>query len=60
MEGEEAEEEAADIAKKYSRRPLDTNADRYVEPDPELDSDGMILPSVLNCDYNPVVSVQVK
>ena len=37
---EEDEEEAAARAAKYSRRQLGTNADRYVEPEPELDSDG--------------------
>ncbi|KAK6967075.1 hypothetical protein R3P38DRAFT_2589566 [Favolaschia claudopus] len=37
---EEAAERAAEIAQKYSRRHLGTNADRYVEPEPELDSDG--------------------
>ncbi|KAK7050640.1 hypothetical protein R3P38DRAFT_1764112 [Favolaschia claudopus] len=37
---EEAAERAAEISQKYSRRHLGTNADRYVEPEPELDSDG--------------------
>ncbi|KAI0033046.1 hypothetical protein K488DRAFT_48568 [Vararia minispora EC-137] len=44
LEGEEAqeldEELAAELAQKYSRRQLGTNADRYREPSPELDSDG--------------------
>ncbi|KAJ4478196.1 hypothetical protein J3R30DRAFT_3290267 [Lentinula aciculospora] len=39
-ENEEAEEEAAAQQAKYSRRHLGTNADRYAEPEPELDSDG--------------------
>ncbi|KAG6887348.1 hypothetical protein C0992_012777 [Termitomyces sp. T32_za158] len=34
------EEEAAERAAKYARRHLGTNADRYVEPEPELGSDG--------------------
>ncbi|KAG2353122.1 hypothetical protein BDR07DRAFT_1615157 [Suillus spraguei] len=33
-------EEAKELQKKYSRRQLGSNADRYVEPEPELDSDG--------------------
>ncbi|KAF7357123.1 hypothetical protein MSAN_01306400 [Mycena sanguinolenta] len=37
---EEAAERAAELAQKYSRRQLGTNADRYVEPEPVLDSDG--------------------
>lgn len=44
LEGEEPEEldeeEQAELQQKYSRRALGTNADRYVEPEPELDSDG--------------------
>ncbi|KAJ7776985.1 hypothetical protein DFH07DRAFT_798343 [Mycena maculata] len=48
LEGEEANEEdeeeaaerAAELAQKFSRRNLGTNADRYAEPEPELDSDG--------------------
>jgi hypothetical protein len=39
-EGEDAETEAAEIAQKYSKRRLETNVDRYTEPEPELDSDG--------------------
>jgi hypothetical protein len=39
-EGEEAEAEAAEIAQKYSKRRLETNVDRYNEPEPELDSEG--------------------
>ncbi|KAG5352513.1 hypothetical protein C0989_001998 [Termitomyces sp. Mn162] len=34
------EEEAAERVTKYARRQLGTNADRYVEPEPELGSDG--------------------
>ncbi|KAJ7480770.1 hypothetical protein FB451DRAFT_1238400 [Mycena latifolia] len=37
---EEAAEEAAELAQKFSRRQLGTNADRYVEEEPVLDSDG--------------------
>ncbi|KAG6872301.1 hypothetical protein C0995_011111 [Termitomyces sp. Mi166 len=44
LEGEQEEEldeeEAAERAAKYARRNLGTNADRYVEPEPELGSDG--------------------
>ncbi|KAF7795774.1 hypothetical protein EIP86_006941 [Pleurotus ostreatoroseus] len=44
LEGEQevelTEEEAKDLEKKYARRQLGSNADRYVEPEPELDSDG--------------------
>ncbi|KAI0341215.1 hypothetical protein BDW22DRAFT_1430350 [Trametopsis cervina] len=41
-EGEQEldEEEQKELAQKYSRRQLGTNADRYVESDPELDSEG--------------------
>jgi hypothetical protein len=39
-EDEEAAEERAEIARKYARRQLASNADRYVEKEPELDSDG--------------------
>ena len=34
------EEETKELEKKYARRQLGTNADRYAEPEPELDSDG--------------------
>ncbi|EPS99296.1 hypothetical protein FOMPIDRAFT_1124665 [Fomitopsis schrenkii] len=34
------EEELAEMQKKYARRQLGTNADRYKEPEPELDSEG--------------------
>ncbi|KAG1750493.1 uncharacterized protein EDB91DRAFT_1244070 [Suillus paluster] len=33
-------EEAKELQKKYARRQLGSNADRYAEPEPELDSDG--------------------
>ncbi|OJA20276.1 putative protein 28 [Rhizopogon vesiculosus] len=33
-------EEAKELQKKYQRRQLASNADRYVEPEPELGSDG--------------------
>lgn len=49
---EEDEEEAAEKALKFSRRQLGTNADRYVEPEPELGSDGirsMTLVSITIC-----------
>ena len=34
------EEEQKEFERKYSRRQLGSNADRYVEPEPELGSDG--------------------
>ena len=37
---EETEEEVAERLRKFSRRQLGSNADRYLEPEPELDSDG--------------------
>ncbi|PBK87712.1 hypothetical protein ARMGADRAFT_452471 [Armillaria gallica] len=37
---EEDDEERAEKERKFSRRDLGTNADRYAEPEPELDSDG--------------------
>ncbi|KAG1751811.1 hypothetical protein EDB19DRAFT_1673696 [Suillus lakei] len=46
LEGEEVvdldpdSEEAKELQKKYSRRQLGSNSDRYVELEPELDSDG--------------------
>ncbi|KAF7365856.1 hypothetical protein MVEN_00460000 [Mycena venus] len=40
---EEAAERAVELALKFSRRPLGTNADRYVEPEPVLDSYGGAL-----------------
>ena len=35
------EEEQKEFERKYARRQLGSNADRYVEPEPELDSEGM-------------------
>ena len=43
VEDDEDEEEAATRTAKYSRRQLGTNADRYAEPEPELNSDGQSL-----------------
>lgn len=44
FEGEQTteldEEEEKERDRKYSRRQLGTNADRYAESEPELDSDG--------------------
>ncbi|KAL0573702.1 hypothetical protein V5O48_008245 [Marasmius crinis-equi] len=40
LDDEEDEEEKAERLKKYSRRQLGTNADRYKEEEPELGSDG--------------------
>ncbi|KAJ6616305.1 hypothetical protein B0H10DRAFT_2190553 [Mycena sp. CBHHK59/15] len=37
---EEAAERKAELAQQFARRQLGTNADRYVEPEPELGSDG--------------------
>lgn len=45
--GELDEEETKELEQKYSRRDLGSNADRYVEPEPELDSEGM-LPILIN------------
>lgn len=46
LEGEQAEdldeEEIRELQQKYSRRQLGTNADRYVEDEPELGSDGKL------------------
>ena len=44
QEVELTEEEAKDLEQKYARRQLGSNADRYVEPEPELDSDGTSPP----------------
>ncbi|KAJ7203354.1 hypothetical protein GGX14DRAFT_551797 [Mycena pura] len=48
-----AAEIAAENARKFSRRQLGTNVDRYVEPEPELDSDGepVIEPEVDLSDF---------
>ena len=43
QEAELDEEEAKEVARKYARRQPGTNADRYVEPEPELDSDGEVV-----------------
>lgn len=43
---EEAAEHAAELVQKFSRRHLGTNADRYAEPEPVLDSDGVFPFSV--------------
>lgn len=40
---EEDEEAARELEQKFSRRQLGSNADRYAEPEPELDSDGKLL-----------------
>lgn len=57
LEGEgrndEDEEEAAERALKYSRRQLGTNADRYVETEPELDSDGTVYHSTMIIECRP-------
>lgn len=37
---EETEEEVAERSRKFSKRELGSNADRYLESEPELDSDG--------------------
>jgi hypothetical protein len=37
---EETEEETAERSRKFSRRELGSNADRYLEPEPEVGSDG--------------------
>ncbi len=36
------EEEKREFEQRYSRRQLGSNADRYVEPEPELDSEGTL------------------
>lgn len=41
QEAEVDEEEAKEFERKYSRRQLGSNADRYAEPEPELDSEGI-------------------
>ncbi len=43
---EEAQQIAAENARKYSRRQLASNADRYDEPEPELGSDGTCISSL--------------
>lgn len=45
---EEAREAREEATRKYARRQLGTNADRYKEEEPELDSEGAcLLPSVM-------------
>ena len=44
---EEAREAREEMARKYSRRQLGSNAERYKEEEPELDSEGVCLPSEL-------------
>lgn len=41
LDQEEAKDYEKEMQTKYGRRQLGTNADRYVEPEPELGSDGM-------------------
>lgn len=45
---EEAQEAAREEAKKYARRQLGTNADRYKEEELELDSDGAFMVLVIS------------
>ena len=42
---EEAREAREEMSRKYSRRQLGSNANRYMEEEPELDSEGMYLAS---------------
>jgi len=42
-------EEAKELQKKYARRQLGSNADRYVEPEPELGSDGECRGRLVEC-----------
>ncbi|KAI5120621.1 hypothetical protein M0805_009382 [Coniferiporia weirii] len=42
VELEEDSEEAKELARKYARRQLGSNADRYAEPEPVLNSDGEV------------------
>ena len=62
LDGEGNDEDHADAlddGKTYSNRPLATNADRYVEPEPELGSD--VPASVESCvDIDHFVDGQVK
>ena len=52
MSVEMDEEEVAEMQKKYARRELGTNVDRYKEPEPELDSEGACIRTFENtvCD----------
>ena len=42
---EEAREAREEMSRKYSRRQLGSNANRYMEEEPELDSEGTYLAS---------------
>ena len=53
---EETEEEAAERLRKFSRRELGSNVDRYLEPEPELDSDGMYNFYLSLSNYGALVS----
>ena len=44
-------EEAKEYQKKYSRRQLVSNADRYKEPEPVLNSDGTRNPTDLSTSF---------
>ena len=46
QEQELDEEEQKELALKYGRRQLGTNADRYAEPEPELDSEGQSIQAI--------------
>lgn len=46
-EDEEAKEAKEEIARKYAKRRLGTNADRYEEEGPELDSEGTCVFTIL-------------
>lgn len=63
LEGEgpvdEDDEEEAERMQKFSRRQLGTNAERYVEPAPELDSDGITPQLTLSSRY-PRRALQVN
>ena len=48
---EEEAELAKELAEKYSRRQLGTNADRYKEEEPELDSDGVFSSVVFRWSF---------
>ena len=43
LDEEEQKELEKELAQKYGRRQLGTNADRYVEPEAELDSEGKFI-----------------
>ena len=46
LDEEEQKEYERELQERYGRRQLGTNADRYVEPEPEVDSEGLHHPSV--------------